>query len=323
MKKFKILFFIIIILICIFSLYYITTLLTHTVLSNGSEYMGFGFYQIINNTINPFNHTIYLNNRSLEGYMAIDNHFNHENQYLVLAFIDYNSTPFYYDGNVSSIHIINISPMNLSQGYFNITNIPDGFHDILLLAFLDPYNHSLDDGYRLDTDNSDMGRWRFNVICENDTKPDVEFKDQYSNCNSSNILNGLLVSKESFSNNVFLSKNVTSNEKLHYFINVGNTGNDSKNYTIIQLLDYKQIPINYSESEDYVYYGSIKSGERSSIPVELLVPDSSGVHELIIIWATNPYENIWTLNGTKNNIQLDSKPSARIGLNVTGDSYDN
>lgn len=283
--------------------------------NNGSEYMGFGFYQKINNTITPFNYTLYVNDGSFDGYMVIDNHFNHENQYLVLALLDYKVIPFFYNGTVSTTHIVNVSPMDMNHGYFNITNIPNGFHDILFLAFLDPYNHSLDDGYRLDTDCSDMGRWRFNLVFKNDTKPFVQFKNVYSDYNTYDKLNGLLVTKEMFSNKIFLSKNVTPNEILHYFINIGNKGNISENFAIIQLLDYNQIPINYNES-DYVYYGSIGSGERSSIPVNIKIPDSNGVHELIIILTINPYENIWTLNGTKNDVQLDSMPSARIGLNV-------
>jgi len=316
MKKLKILFFVIFIFACIICSYYIIIKpITNTIENNGSEYMGFGFYQKNNNTITPFNNTLYVNNGSFDGYMVIDNHFNHENQYLILAFLDYNAIPFYYNGTVSTIHIVNMSPMGMNHSYFNITNIPNGFHDILFLVFLDPYNHSLDEVYRLDTDYSDMGRWRFNVVFKNDLKPLIQFKNVYTDDNNSNKLNGVLVTKDTFSDKIFLSKNVTPNETLNYFINIGNKRNISENYAIIQLLDYNQIPINYNES-NYVYYGSIKSGERSSIPVNIKIPDSNGVHELIIIWTTNPYENIWSLNGTKNNMQLDSIPSARIGLNV-------
>lgn len=97
-------------------------------------------------------------------------------------------------------------------------------------------------------------------------------------------------------------------------------GNNKKTgqrtFTVVQFLNYEQIPLNHDETE-FVYLGQLNNSEKGSIPASLTVPEKKGVHELIVVWISDPYGNIETSLGVKNtNLEGRIEPSIRMGLNV-------
>lgn len=285
--------------------------------SKVSESFGFGVYRSYNPLIG-MNLTRFLKeNESFEGYIKITNAINEENQYLLFALVDYRITPFYINGIKNQTHLINLSPMQDNLYPFKIDNLSFGYHDLLLGVFLNPYEHSLKRKYRMSTDFALMGSKRLNIIVGNGSIQRPEFKNLGITCESSYVLEGLLVNMKPCSTDAWLTENVTKMEKLEYFINIGNTERrNQRTFAVIQFLDYKQIPIKYNTSE-YAYFGYLNKGKKGSIQASLSTPNSTGVSELIVVWISDPYENLDISPGIRNlNLEGRVEPSIRVGLNV-------
>lgn len=285
--------------------------------SKVSENFGFGIYQSYNPRIG-MNLTQFLEeNESFEGYIRITNAIGKENQYLLLALIDYRTVPFYLQGNRNLTHLIGLKPMEDGFYPFKIENLSPGTHDLLLIVFVNPYEHSLDQYFRMSTDFSLMGEKRLNLIVGNGSIPMPKFRNFDKFCEPSYPLTGLLVNDKPCSPQAWFSENVSKKEKLGYFINVGNSEKrNQRTFAVIQFLDYKQIPIRYNSSES-VYFGYLNKKEKASIPASLITPDRTGVHELIVVWILDPYEKLEIYPGIRNRkLEGRVEPSIRIGLNV-------
>jgi hypothetical protein len=280
---------------------------------------GFGLNIYTNTTPASFlNITQHLQkNESMEGRVQITNAIHQKNDYLIMVLVDYKSVNFSINGMKNKTHIVTQGPM-ISQIYtFEIENLTAGFHDVIILTFLNPYEHSLNKEYRRATDFALMGAIRMNVLVENNLKPAADFKHVEILCNTSYPLEGILVNKEACSPNMWTSENVTQGEKLDYSINIGNNKKtEQRTFAIIQFLDYEQIPLNHNETE-LVYLGQLNNSEKGSIPASLIVPKEKGVHELIVVWISDPYENVEMSPGVRNtDLEGRAEPSIRIGLNV-------
>lgn len=282
-----------------------------------SESFGFGIYHSYNPLIG-MNLTQFLKeNESFEGYLRITNAMNKGNQYLLFALVDYRAVPFYINGTQNQTHLINLNPMEDSFYFFKIDNLSTGYHDLLLGTFLNPYVHSLDENYRVSTDFAFMGSKRLNIIIGNGSTPFPEFRNSGIFCESSYALEGLLVNKKTCSSNAWLTENIKKDEKLEYFVNIGNNERrNQRTFAVIQFLDYKQIPIKHNTSE-YAYFGYLNKGKKGSIPASLITPNNTGVSELIVVWVSDPYENLEISPGIRNlNLEGRVEPSIRVGLNV-------
>jgi hypothetical protein len=255
-------------------------------------------------------------NESFKGYLEVENAMYTSNQYLLFILVDYLMVPFYVEGQKGLTHLVNLNPMEDSFYSFKLNHLPAGTHDIVVGAFLNPYKHSLDTDFRLDTDFAMMGRIRLNVIVGSGSYPFPELRSPDIFCNKSDTLEGLMLTKEPCSPKGWFTENVTRGQKLHYYINIGNFEENQRAFGVIQFLDYKQIPLEYNSSE-YVYYGLLKEGNKTSIPASVIVPDNPGVHELLVVWFTEPFENVEVSLGILNaDIEERIEPSIRIGLNT-------
>ncbi len=275
---------------------------------------------IFSNTkpLSAMNLTQYLQeNESLEGSLQITNAINQKNEYLIMALVDYKLVPFSVNGSKNNTHIVTLDSMETQLYPFEIENLTAGFHDILILTFLNPNQHSLNREYRISTDFALMGRIRLNALVENNTKPVIEYQHLRKLCNASYPLEGILVNQQPCSPKMWLAENVTAGDKLDYFINIGNNRRqEQRTFAIIQFLDYEQIPLDL-EKNDFVYLGKLNNGEKVSIPASLIVPKEKGVHELIVVWILDPYADVEKSPGVRNKeIEKREEPSIRIGLNV-------
>jgi hypothetical protein len=282
-----------------------------------SESYGFGVYQSYAPEVG-MNVTRFLQeNESLEGYARITNAMYTDNQYLLFMLVDYRTVPFYVEGNKGLTHLLALKPMEDNFYSFKLDNLSKGYHDVILGVFLNPYEHSLGTNYRMSTDFALMGRIRLNVIVSNSYYPLPEFNTPRISCEKNYALEGLLVTTDSCSHMGWFSENVSKEQKLNYFINLGNNNDDQRTFALIQFLDYQQIPL-HDNSSDYVYYGYLSNGGKASIPASLIAPNATGVHELIAVWVSDPYNNLEISPGVINDrIEGRIEPSIRVGLSVT------
>lgn len=230
---------------------------------------------------------------------------------MLMAMVDYNVTAFSFNGSINETHMIPTRAYINETGYvlpfdpvrlketFNVSGMSEGFHDVALLGFVDPYNYSGSD-WRYDGPSA-QGALRFNVIVNNSSKSWPGPTDNLSSgdtlyFNSSEFPSASeTLSKEPHTPKVWQRESVKSNDTVDYYVNLAhpwfNNNQTSYNFSIVQLLDYKQIPIR-AGTDDMVYYGHIDKEMFESAHMSLQAPNVPGDHKLIVIVSGDPYADL-------------------------------
>lgn len=256
----------------------------------------------------------FLNPQSnFSGWLRITNAMYGSNTYMVFTMLDYKQQTFLFNNQTAKLHLVNLSRFEDNFYYFQINNISKGFHDLVFIVVLNPYEHSLSEEYRFSTDMAKMGNQRLNLFVGGVI--DVQIKDTFNgtSCPSSYILNGLLVNKEACSSNAWFSEKITEKEGIYYFINVGNDDEILRSFALMTFLDYEQIPLN-SDDKELTVFGKLKHGEKRAFLANFTIPKKGGINELMAIWILDPYEKLETSPGVLAEIDARVEPSIRIGL---------
>lgn len=250
---------------------------------------------------------------NFSGWLRITNAMYGNNTYMVFTLLDYKQQTFFFNNQTAKLHLVNLSRFEDNFYYFQINNISKGFHDLVFIVVLNPYEHSLSKEYRYFTDMGKMGDKRLNLFVGGVT--DAQIIDTFNGtpCPSSYVLNGLLVNKKACSSNSWLSEKIKEKEDLNYFINVGNDDEILRSFALMTFLNYEQIPLNFDDKELTVF-GKLKKGEKRSIPANLTIPKEGGIDELMVVWILDPYEKLETSPGVRAEIDARVEPSIRIGL---------
>ncbi len=249
---------------------------------------------------------------NFSGWLRITNAMYESNQYMVFALLDYKQQTFLFNNQTAKLHLLNLDRFEDNFYYFQINNISKGFHDLVIIVVLNPYEHSLSKEYRYSTDMAKMGDKRLNLFVGGVN--DVQIEDTFNSipCPSSYVLNGLLVNKKACSPNAWFSEKIKE-EEINYFINVGNDDEILRSFALMAFLDYEQIPLNLNYKELTVF-GKLKQGKKKAFFANLTLPKEGGVHELMVIWALDPYKKLETSPGVRAKIDARVEPSIRIGL---------
>ncbi|HEY3274245.1 MAG TPA: hypothetical protein VGJ92_10810 [Methanocella sp.] len=242
---------------------------------------------------------------------------------MLVALVDYRAVPFYFNGSYGKTHYLNGSPTNQYNGTFVVTNLSQGYHDVVLAAFVAPANFTYDGGRPMNLMTT--GAQRYNVIVDNGTKPVPVFENSATAGNATYRLDydfsGPSIFKEPFDNRGWSRADVKPGQVLDYYLTVGHGLINGKklntSYAIVQLQDYNQVPVRYDTS-DYVYYGYIAVNESSSVHLSLKAPDTAGPHRLVVLLATDPFVDREIAPGVMNNNITGLIEAEYIDLFVTG-----
>jgi hypothetical protein len=270
--------------------------------ANRSSSLDFRYYD----DSQPYsNHTQYTQNGTFTGHM----HVGGSSDTMLILLQDYNVTAFHYNGSVNTTHMIArnvyfnesnyVTPID-TAGYndtFAISGIPDGFHDVEFVGFVDPYNYTGNNA--LSDGPFSAGGVRFNVIVNNSTKTIPPYTDSalsndtlYSHNYS---FGGPVLTKEPFSSNYWPRENANGGSVVDYYVNMGsmmwNDNLTGYSFAIVPLLDYEQIPIRVG-SPDTVYYGHVDKNMFTAVHMSLMAPDEAGLHKLAVIVITSPYQDL-------------------------------
>ena len=215
---------------------------------------------------------------------------------MLVALVDYRAVPFYFNGNYGKTRYLNGSQTGKYNGTFSVTNLSQGFHDMILVGFVVPDNFTYNAG--LPANRMTTGSLRYNIVVDNGTKPRPVFENSSTAGNATYRLDynfsGPNIVREPFDNKGWSWEDVKPGQVLDYYLQVGHGLVNGKklntSYAIVQLLDYSQVPVRYDTS-DYVYYGFIDVNESSSVHLSLKAPDTAGPHRLVVMLATDPYED--------------------------------
>ncbi len=254
-------------------------------------------------------------NGTFEKYLFIANAINSSNEYLVFVLVDYIQVPFYADGKLNLTHMVRLGPMEYRFLKIRIENLSEGYHDVFIGVFLDPYNHNLSDKYRLSTDFSMMGGVRIQVISGRPLYKMPTFNKPPIVCKNvkNDTIGGLLVTKTPCSNIAWLRENVSGSIK--YYINLGNRERNIQTFALVAMLNYKQVPIN---NDTFVYYGYLYRNQEISIPGELRIPEAETlgrIQEFIVLYFTEPFLPLQFPPDIRNiNLEARAEPSIRIAI---------
>jgi hypothetical protein len=231
---------------------------------------------------------------------------------LLMALVDYQVVPFSFNGSYDATHYLsgNYDATNYTgsctygtyTGVFSISSLSEGFHDVVFLGIVSPYNYSTSPFGALVSG----GAMRFNVVVGNATKPVVSFENRSNAVNAVYSSGGgyfSTLSGEPFGSAVSSQITLKPGSTYDYYVNVGHaTVNGEKRNTslaIVQLLDYEQVPVLYGTGND-VYYGYIDRDENCSVYMSFKAPETEGPHRLINIVVTDPYADLWLSPGEIN-----------------------
>jgi hypothetical protein len=253
-----------------------------------------------------------------KGHLFVSNQMYEENDFLIFCLLDYKQVPFKFDEEDKQVlHTIHLEPFEERFYSFDLGKIEKGGHDFEIVAIMKPYEHSLNRTFRFSTDFSYLGSMRKNLFVSDLNLPVINYTNISAiSCSSEYPLNnGILITKEPCSAKAWLTEEVKPGERLNYTINVAADREYPVSFAIMVLLDYEQVPINVNGSNS-VLFGKLDAGEKVSIPASITVPDDEGVHELMVVWFTDPYERLETSPGVRAHIRAGTEPSIRVGLNV-------
>jgi hypothetical protein len=251
------------------------------------------------------NNTKYMQNGTFTGHM----HVGGSSDTMLILLQDYNVTAFHYNGSVNATHMIArnvyfnesnyVTPIDSAvyDDTFAISGIPEGFHDIEFVGFVDPFNYTGNDA--LFDGPFTSGGVRFNVIVNNSTKVIPPYTDSASSNDMLYSQNytyaGPSLSKEPFSNKSWPRENADIGSVVDYYVSLRNVmfNNNMTSYSfaIVPLLDYKQIPIR-AGSPDTVYYGHVDKNTCAAVHLSLIAPNEPGLHKLVVIVITDPYQDL-------------------------------
>ena len=234
-------------------------------------------------------------------------------QWLTMAFVDYNFTPIYYDGNLEKSHMItlqspgqhnvsfqltvqnvtqNIVCLNVFNVSFQLTGLQNGTHDIVFLSVLKPCRNHTDGAIsRYETSISGI---RFTLVVGNASASTIQYNAgpleefvTFKNNSNINIMSSgpWLTAKPFFvdeSNpcvDAISNINAKPGEDIEYYIDVRNgegpTNEANSRFAIMQLLDYEPRPLRHDMSED-VYFGALNSRPDTRTPCGYYSPHDTG-----------------------------------------------
>ncbi|HJH25622.1 MAG TPA: hypothetical protein C5S37_02365 [Methanophagales archaeon] len=295
--------------------------ITNYEINRVKESFGIGLFDSpIGTKENGMGYSKFLNpGEEFKGYVFLSNQMYDGNDFLISCLLDYKQVPFKFDEEDKQVlHIIHLEPFEERFYSFDLGKIEKGGHDFEIVAIMKPYEHSLNRTFRFSTDFSYLGSGRKNLfVGTSNNLPVINYTNLSAiSCSSEYPLNnGILITKEPCSAKAWLTEEVKPGERLNYTINVAADREYLVSFAIMVLLDYEQVPINVNGSNSIIF-GKLDAGEKVSIPASIIVPDKKGVHELMVVWFTDPNERLETSPGVRAHIRAGTEPSIRVGLNV-------
>jgi hypothetical protein len=217
--------------------------------------------------------------------------------YLIFCLLDYEQVPFTFDNESGQIlYKIHLEPYEAGFYPFELNGIEEGGHDFEIVVIFRPYENSLNETFRRSTRGGHLGSQRQNLFVGNYSDlPAVNYTNMSvmscCSCGSEYMhAEGMLITKEPCSKQLWLTEDVEPGGLLNYTINAG-TYEYPVTFAMMVLLDYKPIPLNVNGT-DLVIFGKFEPEEFVAIPASLIVPEEKGVHELLVLWFPVPYKRV-------------------------------
>jgi len=224
-----------------------------------------------------------------------------ETTVLVCVLLDYKQISFELDGQAGILHEIKILPGGDLEVPIKVKIDKPGIHDLIVLAFDDPYNGSLDPGFRSSFNVDTVGR-RARIIAGNDTEisfqlpaairgnpaPDgstLSLGVAFATFPSSNETN---THPSDLERQLYVTQGKIG-EPFKFQIWASNlNGQESSDYALVMFKNFRQVPIKDQE----MVLLNLMPGEEKILDAEIGLSSKPGVDQLQIIYVFDPYKSI-------------------------------
>lgn len=243
---------------------------------------------------------------AFEKIFAFDNLIEYKRDYKLLIFANYKQLSFSVDNQqIGYCYDFTANPYEQTQCTIRLPYLADGFYDLLFVIVKDPNNISLDEEYRKQTDMSHLTSMRYSL--QVGSSPDINNELPLTESDSINdqTLDGVFLNDEQYELRRLLTLECDEKSKPELYIHIGNQSDTSKEYVVLVLYDWLQMPI---DSQTALRL-SLPGESRSTIR---FIPDSLGeigVHNMVAICIENPYQ-VSAMTSRRADFSI------RIGMNI-------
>ncbi len=236
----------------------------------------------------------------LDLYLILLNQIGKPRTFLVSALLDYKQISFELDGKNGTLHEVIVPSSTEMNLPLRLNLSGNGAHDLILIAFADPYDHPLDPNTRENEQGGITGRRAVIVVGDRDDPvqrptPVAFGKDAPTKLPLLPIRIGFASAPNGQtthpSERYITFAQVTPGQRFAYQIwatNFGNVDKDTFNYALVGFLDFHQIDL----VQDGVTVVQVRSGQEAVLDASVSVPNTKGVHELQVVYVFDPFKSI-------------------------------
>jgi hypothetical protein len=219
--------------------------------------------------------------------------------FLVTVLLDYHQTPFLMDGQRGLLHEVDLESGGDLYVPIQIDIHESGAHDLIILAFKNPYNRPIDHDLRSNEQCLITGR-RTVVIAGNDYRPvGIIQPDVVGNAPPSGVdwgppilfanLGSVHPSQPEGQMNMAAHGN--PNQTFAYRVWMSNLGDKTPepvNYGLVRFMNYHQI--DFKGKDLFVVH--LDEKQEALLDDKLTLPAQAGVNEVQIIYIYDPYKSL-------------------------------
>lgn len=235
-------------------------------------------------------------NQPLQIYMLLDTV--SPRKVLVTAIVDYKQQPFTLDGKSGLLHEFMVNPGGDYEIPIEISLPTTGWHDLMLIAFYDHENNTVDVQDRMDIDEKFIGvRGVVLVGDKNAPPPKPSFVASNSTMPDDVSLFGAFYAtkgKQHPTDRQFYVEKGKAGMPFDFNIWFTNLqGLKDKNYAFMLFQDYHQLPIDPANQEPATLFATVM-GERGemTIPSSIPLPTNKTLTQLQLAYVVDPYQSV-------------------------------
>lgn len=216
---------------------------------------------------------------------------------LVSVLLDYKQIEFELDGQEGLLHEVAVEPGIDLELPIEVKVEGEGAHDLIVLAFYDPYNLSLDPDYRISMNPRMVGR-RAVVVVGDKNDPFMDLgKPTPGVPVPADITLNLRVAfatapgeaKTHPSQRQLFIATAQSGQSFDFQVWVSNREGDlASDYLLLPFLDFHQIRLN----ELNFILIRLEPDEELYFDTSLQIPEESGIKQLQIVYVFDPYRSV-------------------------------
>ncbi|HAL62059.1 MAG TPA: hypothetical protein DCP08_06600 [Chloroflexi bacterium] len=216
---------------------------------------------------------------------------------LVTALLDYKQVPFSLDGHEGLLHEITVEPGGDLELPMRLAVVKPGAHDLVVVAFKEPYDRPMDPGYRDRMFQRLVGRRVVIVVGGVEEPIQTPAPDILGSPPPPEVTFGLRVAfataptgAETHPSKRFMAFGQgRCNETFPYQLWVSNYhGETPVDYALVLFQDFHQVQL---KGKDMVVV-HLEAGHEVTIDDGLMLPAEPCIHELQVVYVIDPYRSI-------------------------------